>query len=310
MVKVLVCDRYEVEVLRILRAKGFEVDEKPQITTEELIACVGEYDAVMIRSRAKVTREVLQAGTKLKAVARAGVGLDNVDVDYAKQRGIQVISTPEASTTSVAELTIGLMLGVLRQIGYADRNLKERKWAKSSITGRELKNKAVGIIGAGGRIGNEVARLLRVGFGCHVIGYDVTDFSKQAEKLGIEVAETVEELLAKADIVTVHVPYVPSTHHLINENRLRLMKKNAILVNAARGDIIDGRALLDALRNGQIGGAALDVYHDEPPKEEWEWQLVSLPNTLCTCHIGAQTEECQIAGGCMVVEQLLEVLKT
>lgn len=309
MPKVLVCDPYDPEGLEKLRTHGFEVDERPKISAEELLRIVGEYDALMVRSRTKVTKQVLENAKRLKAVARAGVGLDNIDVDHAKQKGVKVVATPEASTSSVTELTLTLMLCVLRQVSFADRNLKEQKWVKSSITGLELKSKIVGVIGAGGRIGGEVARILRTGFGCHVLGYDAVDIRKRGTELGMEVVQRLEDLLARSDIVTIHVPYLPSTHHLLNESTIKMMKSNSIIINTSRGDVVDGQAILGALQSGRLGGAGLDVFHDEPPKEEWEKQLVQLPNTVCTPHIGAQTEECQRIGGLMAAEKLIEMLK-
>jgi len=309
-VRVLVCDPTEAEGIDRLRRAGFEVDERPTISSEELLKVVGEYDALLVRSRTRVTRDVIQAGRRLKAIVRAGVGLDNVDVDFAKKNGIQVMSTPAALTVSVAELTVGLMLDVLRQISFADRSMKEGKWIKSRLMGRELKGKTVGVIGTGGRIGSEVAKILKTGFGADVIAYDITDISQYAAELGLQLAEDLDDLLAHSDIVTIHVPYSESTYHLLDAKRIASMKKGGILINTSRGDIVDGQALLEALKRKHLSGAGLDVFHDEPPEEEWEKELVSLPNgvTVCTCHIGAQTAESQRTASVMASEALIKAL--
>jgi len=310
-VRVLVCDPIEAEGIAMLHSAGFEVDEKPTITSQELLGVISGYDAVVIRSRTKVTRDVMRAGRRLKAIARAGVGLDNVDVDFARQVGIQVISTPAALTVSVAELTVALMLDVLRQISFADRNMKEGKWIKSRLVGRELKGKTVGVIGAGGRIGGEVARILRTGFGANIIGYDIVDISQRAAELGMELARDLNDLLARSDIVTVHVPYSQATHHLLDEKRIAAMKRGSIIINTSRGDIVDGQALLKALKEKHLSGAGLDVFHTEPPREDWEKELISLPDgvTVCTCHIGAQTAEGQKTASMMASEALIKLLE-
>jgi len=309
--RILVCDPTEAEGIQILRRAGFEVDEKPTISSEELLKDVGRYDALLVRGRTKVTREVIQAGQKLKAVVRAGVGLDNVDVEFAMKNGIQVLSTPAAPTVSVAELTIGLMLDVLRQVSFADRNMKNGKWVKSRLMGRELRGKTVGVIGAGGRIGSEVVRILKTGFGANVIGYDITDISSRAALLGMQLAKDLDDLLTSCDIVTIHVPYSEATHYLLNAERIGKMKKGSILINTSRGDIVDGQALLKTLAEEHLSGAGLDVFHNEPPKEEWEKELVSLPDgiTVCTCHIGAQTIESQRTASVIAAEALIKILK-
>lgn len=308
-IRILVCDPIEPEGLKMLRDAGHEVDEFPQITPEELKGKIANYEAVVVRGRTKVTREVLQAGVRLKVVARSGVGLDNIDLQTAKERNVQVISTPAAPSQSVAELAVALMLAVLRQISYSDRAMKDGNWIKTQLLGRELNGKTVGVVGAGGRIGLTVASIVKNGFGANVVGYDVIDIKDKAAKVGFEVAEKLEDLLKKSDIISIHVPYLPSTHHLIDEKMLSIMKNEAILVNTSRGDIVDGKALLKALKSGKLGGAGLDVFHNEPPREEWEKELVSLPNGLsvCTCHIGAQTRESQRLESIMIAEQMINI---
>ena len=307
--KILVCDPIHDDGIAKLRNAGYEVAVNPSLTADGLVKEVAGFDALVVRGRTKVTAEVISAGPRLRAIARSGVGLDNIDLEAARKRSIQVISTPAAPTTSVAELTLGLILAVLRKISFADRAMKEGRWPKSELMGRELKAKNVGVVGAAGRIGLEVARICIQGFGANVLGYDVLDMKEKAKSLGFRPLEKLEDLLREADIVTIHVPYLPSTHHLINEKTLTSMKDGAIIVNPSRGDIIDGQALLDALKAGKLSGVGLDVFHKEPPTDEWEKELTKLPNVVCTCHIGAQTLECQRLESQMVADELIRSLK-
>jgi D-3-phosphoglycerate dehydrogenase len=307
--KVLVCDPIHHDGLTMLKKAGLDVEDNYSLNPEQLEKRIAEFDAVVVRGRTKITSTVLNAGVKLKAVARSGVGLDNIDLESAKKRSIQIISTPAAPTTSVAELTIGLMLSVLRKIAHADGAMKEGKWIKGELMGSELKSKTVGVVGAAGRIGLEVARIAVRGFGSKVIGYDVIDVAQKARETGFRAVPELANLLREADIVTIHVPYLPSTHHLINEKTIRDMKNGAILINPSRGDIIDGQALLSALKSAKLAGAGLDVFHKEPPVDDWEKELTRLPNVVCTPHIGAQTVECQRLESTMVAEELIRILK-
>ena len=290
----LVCDHIHPEGTQILRAAGFRVDENPQIVRKELEQVILDYDILVVRGRTKVDAGIISRAKNLKIVARAGVGLDNIETQTAKQAGIAVLNTPAAPSVSVAELTIALMLSLLRKIPFADREMKSGRWIKSQLIGEELHSKKVGIIGRAGRIGNEVARILTVGFQAEVLGYDVIP-PRGVPGLSFELSNSVEDLLQRSDIVTVHVPYTKETHHLLNEPRLRMMKRGSYLINTSRGDIVDGTALLSLLRSGHLAGAGLDVYHIEPPADEWEKTLVELPNgvTVTTCHIGGQTLEAQ-----------------
>jgi D-3-phosphoglycerate dehydrogenase / 2-oxoglutarate reductase len=309
LTKVLICDPIHADGPALLREAGFDVEENTTITAEQLQSRISEFDAVIVRGRTKITGSVLNATSKLKVVARSGVGLDNVDLETAKTKSVKVISTPAAPTTSVAELTIGLMLAVLRKIAYADRTIKDGKWVKNELMGTELKSKTIGIIGAAGRIGLEVARIAVQGFGSRVFGYDVIEFAEKARQVGFGVVSNLDELLSQCDVVSIHVPYLPTTHHLINEKSLSRMKKGSILVNASRGDIIDGQALLQALNTSRLAGAGLDVFHKEPPVDEWEKNLVKLPNVVCTAHVGAQTVECQRLESTQIAEQLIQMFK-
>ena len=309
MIKILICDPIHPDGPSLMRKAGFDVEENSAITAEQLQSRIGDFDAVVVRGRTKITGSVLNAALKLKVVARSGVGLDNIDVDAAKAKSIRVISTPAAPTTSVAELTIGLMLALIRKISYADRTIKEGKWVKTELMGSELKSKTIGIIGAAGRIGLEVARIAIHGFGSRVLGYDVIEFAQKAQQIGLIAVKNLGELLEQCDIVSIHVPFLPSTRHLINEKSFSRMKKGSMLVNASRGDIVDGQALLEALNRGKLGGAGLDVFHKEPPVDEWEKNLIKLPNVICTAHVGAQTTECQRLESTQIAEQLIEIFK-
>ncbi|MGO9643458.1 MAG: hydroxyacid dehydrogenase [Candidatus Bathyarchaeia archaeon] len=309
-VKILVCDPIHQDGITLLKNAGFDVSEKPTITAAELEQEIAGYDAVIVRGRTKITNTVVQNGKRLRIIARSGVGLDNIDLESARKNGVKVTATPAAPTTSVAELTIGLVLSIIRKISYADNAIKNGRWIKSELMGSELKSKTVGIVGAAGRIGLEVARIAVQGFGATVVGYDVIDFTEKAQQVGFTPIKDLEQLLNRSDIVSIHVPYLPSTHHLINAKAIGEMKKGSILINPSRGDIVDGQALLEAIKSGKLSGAGLDVFHKEPPSDEWEKELTRLPNVVCTAHIGAQTSECQKLESTQLAEQLIEAFKT
>jgi len=280
--------------LAILRAAGFQVDDQAGIDKAKLAESIPNYEVAIVRGRTKFDAGTIKAARKLRIIGRAGVGLDNVDVEAAKAAGIQVWNTPGAPSTSVAELTVGLILSLLRKIPLADREMREGHWIKSQLMGEELQGKKVGVIGRAGRIGNEVSRILTVGFQAEVLGYDVVK-PRGVPGLSYEFTESIEELLQKSEIVTIHVPYTPQTLHLLDGKRLAMMRRGSYLINTSRGDIVDGPSLLELLRKGQLAGAGLDVFHLEPPVDEWEKAVISLPNgvTVATCHIGAQTSQAQ-----------------
>ena len=308
--RVLVSDPIDDDGLRILREGGFFVDYWPGIDKSRLASIMDQYDVLIVRGRTKVDANLIR-NSHLKIVGRAGVGLDNIDLQAAKERGITVLNTPSAPTTSVAELTVGLMLCLLRKIPFADQNMKQGKWIKNQLMGEELQSKRIGIIGRAGRIGNELSRILTVGFQADVLGYDVIR-PRGIPGLSYEITDSIEDLLQKCDIVSIHVPYSPQTHYLLNEARLRIMKTGSYLVNTSRGDIVEGPALLKLLKEGHIAGAGLDVFHLEPPVDEWEKELVSLPNgrTVATCHIGAETRQAQKRASIEIAERIkAEALK-
>jgi D-3-phosphoglycerate dehydrogenase len=292
--RVIVCDSIHPDGLAILRDAGFQVDDHAGIDKAKLVELIPSYEVAIVRGRTKFDASTIKSAKNLKIIGRAGVGLDNIDVEAAKAAGIQVWNTPGAPSTSVAELTVGLILSLLRKIPLADQEMKAGRWIKNQLMGEELQGKKVGVIGRAGRIGNEVSRILSVGFQADVLGYDVIK-PRGVPGLSYEFTESIEELLQKSEIVTIHVPYTPQTHHLLDGKRLAMMKKGSYLINTSRGDIVDGPSLLELLRRGQLAGAGLDVFHLEPPVDEWEKAMVSLPNgvTVATCHIGAQTLQAQ-----------------
>jgi D-3-phosphoglycerate dehydrogenase / 2-oxoglutarate reductase len=292
--RVLICDPIHPDGLAILRDAGFQVDDQAGIDKSRLVELIPSYEVVVVRGRTRFDATTIKAARKLRIIGRAGVGLDNVDIEAAKAAGIQVWNTPGAPSTSVAELTVGLILSLLRKIPLADKEMKAGRWIKNELMGEELQGKKVGVIGRAGRIGNEVSRILTVGFQADVLGYDVIK-PRGVPGLSYEFTESIEELLQKSEIVTIHVPYTPQTHHLLDGKRLGMMRKGSYLINTSRGDIVDGPSLLELLRKGQLAGAGLDVFHLEPPVDEWEKAMVSLPNgiTVATCHIGAQTSQAQ-----------------
>ncbi len=301
--RVGICDPIAEEGIRILKEKGLEVVDLTGIPKEELPNHVADLDAIIVRSATKVRREMIDAAKNLKVIGRAGVGLDNVDVEYAKSKGIEVINTPGATSISVAELTIGLILAVMRKIAYADREMRKGAWPKKKCKGIEMYGKTLGIIGIG-RIGREVARRAKA-FGMRIIYYDVFKLDDEtARELGVEFRE-LEDLLRESDVITLHLPLTPETRHLINRERIEMMKDGAIIVNAARGGIVDEDALYDALKSGKLYGAALDVYENEPLKES---KLFELDNIVLTPHIGAQAKEGQTRAGVEVAEKVANAL--
>jgi D-3-phosphoglycerate dehydrogenase len=303
MVKVVVAAPIHPDAIKMLEDAGFEVVYREYPSVDELKSLVRDADALVVRSKPKVRKDVIDAGSKLKAIARAGVGLDNIDVEEAKKRGIAIFNAPAAPSRSVAELAIGLIIAVTRKIAYADRSLREGRWVKKECLGTELNGKTIGIVGFG-RIGREVAKIARYGLGMRVIFYDVVEPPQDVVKALDAVRLDLDEVFRRADVVSLHVPLLDSTYHLVNESRLKLMKKTAILINTSRGGIIDTDALIKALREGWIAGAGLDVYEEEPLPEGHP--LTKLNNVVLTPHIGASTVEAQARAGVEVASKLVE----
>ncbi|MCX7927746.1 MAG: phosphoglycerate dehydrogenase [Candidatus Omnitrophica bacterium] len=290
MFKILVSDSLSDEGLNILKEKSqFQVDVKTGLKPEQLKEIIVEYDALLVRSATRVTREIIEAAKNLKVIGRAGVGLDNVDLEAATERGIVVMNAPAGNTISTCEHTMSLLLALARNIPQAHVSTKKGEWKRSKFMGVELYNKTLGIIGLG-RIGREVARRA-ISFGMKIKGYDPYLPRETAEQYGIEVVG-LEELLKSSDFVTVHVPLTEETQYMISEKELSLMKKGARIINCARGGIIDEKALIKSLISGHLAGAALDVFEIEPPSADNE--LFKLENVIVTCHLGASTEEAQV----------------
>ena len=303
--KVGICDPIAQEGVEYLKKEGFEVIDLTGVPKDELPKHVGDLDAIIIRSATKVRKEFIDAAKNLKVIGRAGVGLDNVDVDYAKSKGIKVLNTPGATSISVAELVIGLILAVMRKIAYADREMRHGKWPKKKCKGIEMYGKTLGIIGIG-RIGREVAKRARA-FGMKIIYYDVFKLDdRTANELGVEYRD-LDDLIGEADVITLHVPLLPETKHMINAERIAKMKDGAIVINAARGGVVDEDALYEALKSGKLYGAALDVYEHEPLKES---KLFELDNIVLTPHIGAQAKEGQTRAGIEIAQKVAEALKS
>jgi D-3-phosphoglycerate dehydrogenase len=299
--KVLVADSISEDALKGLKDLGVEVVEKTDIEHDELLNDISNYDGIIVRSRTMVRKDIIgKAAGKLKFIVRAGVGLDNIDVDYALEMGIEVMNTPEASTNGVAELTIGHMLSLLRNIPRGTSSTKKKEWIKKELVGHELGGMTVGIIGMG-RIGKRTALLLHC-FGSKILGYD--PYVDKMEGSDIEMVD-IDELLNRSDIVSLHIPHSEETHHMIGKEELRKMKNSAYLINCARGGIVDEEALYEALKNGDIAGAALDVFEVEPPRDS---KLMELDNFICTPHLGAQAVEAKNRVGEEVVKKVASKL--
>ena len=302
--RVLVCDPIHDDGINLLMESGYVVDLRTLIMDSELVEVIGDFDAIIVRSRTKVTERVLEAGMRLKAVARAGVGLDNIDLNAAKRLGINVVNSPEAPSNAVAELVLGLMLSLARRIPEADASMKKGEWIKKRLTGMELKGRTLGIIGFG-RIGYQLATKA-VALGMRVLAYDVVieKLMKLVEEAGADTVD-LDELLGSSDFVTVHVPLLPQTKHMIGAEEMSVMKDGAYLINAARGGVVDDEALRRALVSGKLAGAALDVYEEEPPRN---LSLTGLQNVVSLPHIGAATVEAQRANSTIVAEKLIKIL--
>lgn len=294
--KVLITDPIHEAGIKRLR-KFAEVEIYTDLNHEELIDKVPEFDAIIVRSSTKIGEDVLNAAENLKLVVRAGVGLDNIDLDCAEEKGVKVENTPEASTIAVAELTLGLMLSWSRSIPQADKSLKEGKWMKSRFKGVELREKTLGIIGTG-RIGMEVAKRAKA-FQMSLMGHDILK-RDEFNELGGEYVN-LKTLLKKSDYVTLHIPLNQSTEHLIGEDELKLMDESAVLVNTSRGAVVNEEALIKSLREEEIAGACLDIYEKNPIEDG---RLLKLPNTVLTPHIGASSKEAQKAVGIEAAEKV------
>jgi len=294
--KILITDKLHPAAIEEATAFA-EVEEFYGHSPEEIIGKIPGYDALIVRSGTKATREVMEAGD-LKIIGRAGVGLDNVDLEAAKEKGIEVVNSPEASTIAVTELVMGSLIALLRKIHHADRSMREGKWERGKFTGNELYGKTMGIVGFG-RIGREVGERARA-FGMSILVYDPNITAEDAREFNATYTE-LDELLGKSDVVTLHIPLTEGTRNLIDKGKISLMKESAIIVNIARGGVVNEKALHDALKNGKLGGAVLDVFENEPPEGS---PLTKLENVVLMPHLGASTDEAQINAGTVVVEKI------
>jgi D-3-phosphoglycerate dehydrogenase len=305
MFKVLVSDPIsDLGIQQLNDAVDVIVDKKTGLKEDELIAIIGEYDALLVRSQTKVTERIMEAGKKLKVVGRAGVGVDNIDLEAATKRGIVVINAPDGNTIATCELTFAMMMSVARQIPQAYKKTVSGEWDRKTFVGVELRAKVLGIIGMG-RIGSEVAKRAKV-FGMEVLGYDPFLTEDRAEKMGVKLC-TVNEIAAQADFITVHTPLTPETRHIISKAQFAIMKKGVRIINCARGGIVDEIALVEAINQGIVAGAAFDVFEDEPPAADHPF--LNNPQIIVTPHLGASTIEAQENVAIDVSEEVLHILR-
>lgn len=304
MDSILIADPIATEGVEILeRAGRVRVDEA--ITADELRVAISNYDALVVRSRTKVTAQIIDAAHRLRVIGRAGVGLDNIEVEVAQRRGIQVVNAPYSVTVSVAEHTLGLMIALARFVPQADASLRRGEWTKNKFMGIELQGKTLGIVGLG-RIGSTVSPRA-IAMGMRVLAYDPYVTRARALNFGAVMVDTLEELLESSDFISIHTPLMPTTRGLFGSYEFEHMKPNARLIFCARGGVVDERALLRALDEGRLAGAALDVFESEPPGQN---PLVQHPRVIVTPHLGAMTQEAQTKAAVEVAEQILRILKT
>jgi len=300
--KVLVSDNISAKGVEILKKAGLKVDVKTGMKPDELIACIGEYHGLVIRSATKVTAEVIDAATNLKVIGRAGSGLDNVDKAAASKKGIVVMNTPGGNTVTTAEHAVAMLFAVARSIPQATASMKAGKWEKKKFMGIELFNKTLGILGLGA-IGGQVAKKA-LGLEMNVIAYDPFLSEEKAREMGIRKV-TVNEIFAESDFITIHTPMTAETKNIINATSIDTMKTGVRIINCARGGIINEQDLYEALKSGKVAGAALDVFEKEPPDGN---PLLTLDNLICTPHLGASTEEAQENVALAVAEQIADYL--
>lgn len=283
---------------------GFSVDYRPGISREELLSVVGGYDVLVVRSRTRVDRELLDRAASLKLVARPGTGLDNIDVEYARSRGVEVVNSPESLVEAVAEHVVLLMLSLSRRVVEASVSTKSGLWEKDRFSGHELRGKTLGIVGMG-KIGRRVGELCSA-FGMSILGYDVVPVPQEVvERLRCRIVG-LESLFSSSDYVTLHVPLTKETSRMVGNHLLSMMKRGSFLVNTSRGGVVDEAALADALAGGHLAGAGLDVFESEPPSGP----ILSAPNTVLTPHIGGQTVEAQADAIRVVGQKIRDFFKT
>ena len=300
--RVLVSDNLSEEGIIKLREFA-DVDVLLDLSKDELKARIADYDALVVRSGTKATKEIIEAGTRLKVIGRAGVGVDNIDVETATERGILVVNAPSANTISAAEHTIGMLLSISRNIPAANGSMKSGKWERKKYMGVEVNGKVLGVIGLG-RVGYEVSKMAK-GLGMRIVAYDPFISQDKARELGIALS-SFTDVISVADFITMHTPLVKDTHHLIGKEAFAQMKEGVRVINCARGGILDEAALAAAIRSGKVAGAALDVFENEPPETS---ELLELGEVIMTPHLGASTKEAQKAAAVTVAEEVITALK-
>ena len=301
---VLICDKVDPVLNKILVENGLQVTYEPEITPEQIQEKIDKFNIVIVRSRTKITKEIIEKAKNCKIIARVGVGLDNIDLDAAKVKNIRVINAVEGAMTAVAEQVLGLMLSLARNIARADREIRNGNWLKKELMGTELKGKYLGIVGLG-NIGKRLGRLAK-GLNMNIIGYDVIPIDEEfAKEVGLMKTD-LDTLLQSSDYISLHVPLLDSTYHMIDAQKLAIMKSTAKIINTSRGGVIDEKALYDAIKNGNLGGAALDVFEKEPATDS---PLATLPNVILTPHIGAQTKEAQSLAANVIAEKIIQILR-
>ena len=296
--KVLICDPTDPEALKTIEEAGIEVVDRPSITPEELEEAIPEFECMVVRSRTKVRENVIDKADNLKAIVRAGVGLDNIDVEYAESKGIEVLNTPSASTQAVAELTIGYLFALARRIPQMTASMRAGEWAKKSFLGTEIAGKTLGLIGAG-RIGSAV--------GCCATALGMTVLSRDPYVDKCEGAEltNMDDLLTRSDYISLHVPHNESTHNIIDAEAIEKMKQGVYIINCGRGGTLDEDALYEAIKAGKVAGAALDVYAEEPSKGH---KLYTLDEVIGSPHVGAGTVEAKKRVGEVAAQKVIGAL--
>ena len=301
---VLICDQVNPKLNEILEKNGLKIAYEPEITPQQITEKIGNFEVVIVRSRTKITKDIIAKAEKCKIIARVGVGLDNIDQVAAKEKNIRVINAVEGAMNAVAELVIGLMLSLAREIPRADREVRNGNWIKKELMGTELRGKYLGIVGLG-NIGKRLGRLAKA-LNMNIIGYDVVPIDEEFSKeVGLMKAD-LGTLLASSDYVSLHVPLLDSTKHLINAEKMDTMKNTSRIINTSRGGVIDENALYEYLKDGKLSGAALDVFEIEPATSN---KLASLPNFISTPHMGAQTKEAQSLAANVIAEKIIQILR-
>jgi len=301
---VLICDQVNPVLNEILEKNGLQITYEPEITPEQILEKIENFEVIIVRSRTKITKDMIEKANKCQIIARVGVGLDNIDQAAAKEKNIRVINAVEGAMNAVAELVLGLMLSLAREIPRADREVRNGNWIKKELMGTELRGKYLGIVGLG-NIGKRLGRLARA-LNMNIIGYDVVPIDEEfSSEVGLMKAD-LGTLLASSDYVSLHVPLLDSTKHLINAEKMSTMKNTSRIINTSRGGVIDEDALYEFLKDGKLGGAALDVFEVEPATSN---KLASLPNFISTPHMGAQTKEAQSLAANVIAEKIIQILR-